>query len=48
MDYFPHRDPLARAKRLVHQLTHLGFEVQLRAQQMPALPGDIAAPATGS
>jgi hypothetical protein len=32
-DYFQHRDPTARANRLVHQLTHLGFEVQLPAQQ---------------
>ena len=34
-------DPAARAKRLVHQLTHLGFEVQLHAQQVPASPGRV-------
>jgi transposase len=32
-DYSQHRDDAARAKRLVHQLTHLGFDVQLRTQQ---------------
>jgi len=36
---FQRLDPAARAKRLVHQLTHLGFEVQLHAQQVPASPG---------
>jgi transposase len=36
-DYFQHYDPAARAQRLVRQLTHLGFDVQLQAQQ-PSAP----------
>ncbi len=47
-DSFQRRDPAARAKRLVHQLTHLGFEVQLRAQQMPAPSEATSALAGGS
>ena len=31
-DYFQRLDPATRAKRLVHQFAHLGFEVQLPAQ----------------
>lgn len=42
-DYCQHRDPVARAKRLVHQLTSLGFEVQLRAQQPTAPMPNVAA-----
>jgi transposase len=38
-DYFQRLDPAARARRLVHQLTHLGFEVQLHPQHTPALSG---------
>jgi transposase len=38
-DYFQRLDPAVRAKRLVHQLTHLGFEVQVLAQHAPALSG---------
>jgi hypothetical protein len=41
-DYFQHRDPVARAKRLVHQLAQLGFEVQL-----PALPAAESVPNGG-
>jgi transposase len=47
-DYFQRLDPTARAKRLVHQLMHLGFEVELRAQQMPVPTGDTPALAGGS
>jgi hypothetical protein len=32
-DYFPPRDPAVRARHLVRQLTHVGFAVQLQAQQ---------------
>jgi transposase len=39
-DYVHHRNPVARAQRLVRQLTHLGFEVQLQAQQTPAIAGE--------
>jgi transposase len=42
-DYFQHRDPAARAKRLVHQLMHLGFEVQLHALQPTASMPNVAA-----
>ena len=35
-DYLHRLDPEARAKRLVHQLAHLGFTVELRAYQAPA------------
>jgi transposase len=35
-DYFQRQDPQARAKRLVHQLTQLGFAVQLPAQRTAA------------
>ncbi len=45
---FQRRDPAARAKRFVHQLTHLGFEVQLPAQQVPASPGGAPVLAAGS
>src|SRR5258707_1789360 len=45
---FQRLDPAARAKRLVHQLTHLGFEVQLPAQQVPASPGGAPVLAAGS
>jgi len=34
-DSVQHRDPAARAQRLVHQLAHLGFEVPLLAQPLP-------------
>ncbi len=47
-DSFQRRDPAARAKRLVHQLTHLGFEVQLRAQQATMPSGGAPALAGGS
>jgi transposase len=42
-DYFQHRDPVARAKRLVHQLTQLGFAVQLQVQQPTASMPNVAA-----
>ena len=35
-DSFQHRGPVARAKRFVPQLTHLGFEVQPQPQPTPA------------
>jgi transposase len=44
-DYFHRLDPQARAKRLVHQLTHLGFDVQIQAHPTMMPPG--AAPAFG-
>src|SRR5262249_25532418 len=47
-DYFHRRDPDVRAKRLVHQLTHLGFEVQLHAQHAPAPTGGASTFAGGS
>jgi transposase len=47
-DYFQRLDPAARAKRLVHQLAHLGFEVQLQVQQTPASTGGPPALAGGS
>jgi transposase len=47
-DYFQRLDPQARAKRLVHQLAHLGFEVQLHVQQTPASIGGTPALAGGS
>jgi transposase len=47
-DSFQHYDPTARAKRLVHQLTHLGFEVQLRAQQTTAAMPNALALTAGS
>ncbi len=47
-DYFQRLDPEVRAKRLVHQLTHLGFEVQLHAQHAPASTGGASAFARGS
>ena len=42
-DYFQRLNPAARAQRLVHQLTHLGFEVQLSAQQAAASRSNGAA-----
>lgn len=42
-DYFQRLDPTARAKRLVHQLAHLGFEVQLQVQQTPTSTAGIPA-----
>jgi transposase len=47
-DYFQRRDPATRAKRLVHQLAHLGFEVHLHMQQTPAVIGSAPTPAGGS
>jgi hypothetical protein len=47
-DSFQRRDPTARAKRLVHHLTPLGFEVPLRPQQMATPPGATPALAGGS
>jgi hypothetical protein len=47
-DAFQRLDPTARAQRLVHHLLHLGFAVELRAQQMPAPTGDTPALAGGS
>ena len=47
-DYFQHRAPAARAQRLVHQLAHLGFEVQILAQPMPASLPATSALAGGS
>ena len=45
-DYFQRLDPVARAKRLVRQLTHLGFDVQLPAQQISApMPDALTLPA---
>ena len=35
-DYFQRRDPAARVQRLLHQLTHLGFDVQLPPKQTSA------------
>ena len=47
-DYFQHRDPAARAQRLVHQLAHLGFEVHLQpGHLMPTPTGEAPAPALG-
>jgi transposase len=37
-DYLHRLDPQARAKRLVHQLAHLGFTVELRAQTATGEP----------
>jgi hypothetical protein len=43
-DYFHRLDPEARARRLVHQLAHRGFAVQLPTQQAAASRPDSAAP----
>jgi transposase len=37
-DYLHRLDPEARAKRLVHQLGHLGFDVILRPAGAPSAP----------
>jgi transposase len=42
-DSFQRLNPAARAKRFVHHLTHLGFEVQLSAQQATASRSNGAA-----
>jgi transposase len=47
-DYFQRRDPATRAKRLVHQLAHLGFAVQRHMQPTPAVIGSAPTPAGGS
>jgi len=47
-DSFQRRDPATRAKRLVHPLAHLGFEVQLHVQQTPAVIGSAPTLAGGS
>ena len=47
-DYFQRLDPAARAQRLVHQLTHLGFDVQIQAHPtMMTTTAAAAAPALG-
>jgi transposase len=45
-DYFQRLDPAARAQRLVHQLTNLGFDVQIQAHPM-MMTTTAAAPALG-
>jgi transposase len=45
-DYFQRLDPAARAQRLVHQLTHLGFDVHIRAHPT-MMTTTAAAPALG-
>jgi transposase len=47
-DYFQRLDPQARARRLVHQLGRLGFEVQLLAQHISASPAEAPVLAGGS
>jgi transposase len=43
-DYLHRFDPEARAKRLVHQLAHLGFTVELRAQATAGEPAPALTP----
>jgi transposase len=47
-DYFQRLDPQARARRLVHQLGRLGFDVQLLALHTSAPPVQAPALAEGS
>jgi transposase len=47
-DYFQRLDPQARARRLVHQLGRLGFEVHLLAQHISASPAEAPVLAGGS
>jgi hypothetical protein len=47
-DYFQRLDPITRANRLVHQLAHLGFEVQLPAQPTLAATGSAPTLAGGA
>jgi transposase len=47
-DYLHRLDPAMRAKRLVRQLTHLGFDVQLHAQQISAPMPDTLTLTAGS
>ena len=47
-DSFQRLDPAAQAKRLLHQLTHLGFDVQIQPAHPTLLPTGAAASLAGS
>jgi transposase len=47
-DYFQRLDPAARAKRLLHQLTYMGFDVQIQPAQPTMMPTGAAASLGGS